>query len=78
MNYISFFFKNDFSPELDLENVVGIFYILIIILVISIIVAAFEVLYKARADARKSKVIIILKKNLVISLLFLNGNGQSQ
>jgi len=52
-----FFLKDDFSPELDLENVVGIFYILIIILVISIVVAAFEVLYKARVDARKSKVI---------------------
>ena len=48
--------EDEFSPELDLENVVGIFYILIIILVISIVVAAFEVLYKARVDARKAKV----------------------
>jgi hypothetical protein len=41
---------------LGLANVAGIFYILIIILVISVVVAAFEVLYKARVDARRSKV----------------------
>jgi hypothetical protein len=50
--------KDASSPELGLANVAGIFYILIIILVISVIVAAFEVLYKARVDARRSRVII--------------------
>ena len=53
--------KDASRNSLGLANVAGIFYILIIVLVISVIVAAFEVLYKARVDNKRSKVKLILR-----------------
>ncbi|CAF0748574.1 unnamed protein product [Brachionus calyciflorus] len=49
--------KDASRNALGLGNVAGIFYILIIGLVISVITAGFEILYKARIDARRSKTI---------------------
>ena len=62
--------KDDFSPELGLENVVGIFYILILILVISIIVAAFEVLYKSKLDAGKPIIVFNIFNTRELAELF--------
>jgi len=58
-NIVFFFIINKDASRnaLGLGNVAGIFYILIIGLVISVIIAAFEVLYKARLEAKRSKVI---------------------
>jgi hypothetical protein len=52
---------------LHLSNVAGIFYILIMGLIISIIIAAVEIIYNARMVTRRSKVYLF-------SNSFLNGN----
>ena len=49
--------KDASRNSLGLANVAGVFYILIIGLVISVIIAAFEVLYKARTESKRSKAI---------------------
>lgn len=51
--------KDASNNSLSLANVAGIFYILIIGLVISVIIAAFEVLYKARVENKRSKVFFL-------------------
>ncbi len=48
--------KQSSQNALHLENVAGIFFILIIGLVISIIIVAIEILYNSRVEALKSKV----------------------
>ena len=48
--------KGASQNALHLNNVAGIFYILIIGLAISIVVAGIEILYKSRVDAMRSKV----------------------
>jgi hypothetical protein len=48
--------KSSSTSALHLNNVAGIFYILIIGLGIAIIIAAIEILYKSRVDAMRSKV----------------------
>lgn len=57
-------FKDASRNSLGLGNVAGIFYILIIGLVISVVTAGLEVLYKARIDSKRSKVDFLI--NLVI------------
>lgn len=56
--------KTSSQNALHLENVAGIFFILIIGLVISIIIVAIEILYKSRIEAIKSKVSVSLKTSL--------------
>lgn len=47
------------QASLNLKNVAGIFYILSCGLIISIVVAGVEFLYKTIVDSRKSKVYLI-------------------
>ena len=49
--------QDNSRSALGIGNVRGIFYILIIGLVISIVVAACEIFYNARVEARRSKVL---------------------
>lgn len=56
--------KTSSQNALHLENVAGIFFILIIGLVISIIIVAIEILYKSRIEAIKSKVSFSLRTSL--------------
>ena len=53
--------KGASQNALHLDNVAGIFFILIIGLIISVVIAAFEILYKSRIDAIRSKVSKSLK-----------------
>ena len=61
--------KDASRNALGIANIAGIFYILIIGLVISVIIAAFEILYKARIEARRSKVYYLLDCNEIIKTL---------
>lgn len=67
-----FFFKDSSRSALRFGNIAGIFYILMIGLVISVIIAAFEVLYKAKVEARRSKV--YLPRHPTIQLLIVAMN----
>lgn len=53
------------QASLNLKNVAGIFYILSCGLIISIVVAGVEFLYKTIVDSRKSKVYPILLTNRI-------------
>jgi hypothetical protein len=52
--------KDSSQNALDLINVAGIFYILIIGLVLSVVVVTLELLYKARILSQKNQVKFIL------------------
>ncbi len=48
------------SQALHLENVAGIFLILIIALIISILSAGIEILYQARIDSKQNEVSLLI------------------
>ena len=53
------FFQDGGQTELNLWNVAGIFYILVAGLILSVVIACFEFIYKSKIDSRRSKVMYI-------------------
>ena len=55
----TFIFQDGGQTELNLWNVAGIFYILVAGLILSVVIACFEFIYKSKIDSRRSKVMYI-------------------
>ena len=63
--------KDTSQSALNLINVAGIFYILIIGLILSVLVATLELMYKAKIQSEKNKVGVCLSFEFNISGLFI-------
>ena len=69
-NKMKFPLQDTSQSALNLINVAGIFYILIIGLILSVLVATLELMYKAKIQSEKNKVIITRCPLQIIQLYF--------